>query len=78
MKYCRRCNVQCDDSTAFCGKCGSNEFFNIQNMNLVNQEKEVGPWKVFAMIGMIFGIVSIAFAGISILGSLLLLINTLL
>lgn len=67
MGYCRKCNNHVDDNARFCGVCGSNDLVVSQyvnnNVNLSNNV-EKGPWKVFAKLGLVFGIIGTCCAGL--------------
>lgn len=68
--YCKKCGKMVEDGSAFCPYCGAD--LREQQVEEVkeNEEAEVleatptnednGPWKVFALVGFILGIVSLA------------------
>ena len=65
MGYCRKCNNYVDDNARFCGKCGSADIVTSQYVNnnvAVSNNVEKGPWKVFAKLGLIFGIIGLSCA----------------
>lgn len=60
MGYCRKCNNYVEDWKLRCPECGSKDLFKDKPVDEVKIEKvvEPGPWKVFAKVGYILGIIS--------------------
>ena len=68
--YCKKCGKMVEDGSAFCPYCGAD--LREQQVEEVKESEEAevleatptnednGPWKVFALLGFILGIVSLA------------------
>lgn len=83
MAKCKGCGIELIDGTVFCPYCGSqvqnSEEQSVEgnvdfNSQIDNQEpttilpkKEKGAFKIFALIGMIFGIVVLSFTGLALM-----------
>ena len=82
MAKCKGCGIELLDGTVFCPYCGSqvqkDETKNIEILNDDNATPqsvsvassittERGPFKVFAIIGMVFGIIVLSLDGLSLL-----------
>ena len=66
MGYCKDCRSYVIDTAKFCHICGSP---NVAKDNVIvdadSMIKEKGPWKAFAKVGFIIGIISLAAAILS-------------
>ena len=66
MAFCRKCGTQLDDHARFCAKCGaSQEQTFVQptySYQHPEQRGEGGPWKVFAIVGFVLGLVGFIFS----------------
>ena len=64
--YCKKCGKMVEDNSAFCPYCGAdlrgqeevNEAIEVAEATPANEDN--GPWRVFALLGFILGIVSLA------------------
>ena len=64
--YCKKCGKMVEDNSAFCPYCGADlrdqeevdEAIEVAEATYTNEDD--GPWKVFALLGFILGIVSLA------------------
>ena len=66
--YCKKCGKMVEDGSAFCPYCGADlreqqvEAKEVDEFvaEPVAENEDNGPWKVFALVGFILGIVSLA------------------
>ena len=62
MAFCKNCGTQLDDSYKVCPNCGqpvaAQPVAQPQAAAPATVEEPKGPWKVFAILGLIFGIMS--------------------
>ena len=66
--YCKKCGKMVEDGSAFCPYCGADlreqqaEAKEVDEFvaEPVTENEDNGPWKVFALVGFILGIVSLA------------------
>lgn len=63
MAFCKNCGTQLDDSYKVCPNCGqpvaAQPAAQTQPAAPATVEEPKGPWKVFAILGLIFGIVGL-------------------
>lgn len=70
--FCRKCGKELREGAIFCDQCGEkvevveeaivvdNEVIDVTTQPAEEQQVERGPWKAFAKVGHILGIVSLA------------------
>lgn len=70
--FCRKCGKELRENAVFCDQCGEkvevveeaivveNEVIDVTTQPVEEQQVERGPWKAFAKVGHILGIVSLA------------------
>lgn len=70
--FCRKCGKELRENAVFCDQCGAkvevveeaivveNEVIDVTTQPVEEQQVERGPWKAFAKVGHILGIVSLA------------------
>ena len=70
--FCRKCGKELREDAVFCDQCGEkvevteeaivvdNEVIDVTTQPVEEQQVERGPWKAFAKVGHILGIVSLA------------------
>ena len=70
--FCRKCGKELREGAVFCDQCGEkvevveeaivveNEVIDVTTQPAEEQQIERGPWKAFAKVGHILGIVSLA------------------
>lgn len=70
--FCRKCGKELREGAVFCDQCGEkvevveeaivveNEVIDVTTQPAEEQQVERGPWKAFAKVGHILGIVSLA------------------
>ena len=64
--YCKKCGKMVEDGSTFCPYCGSDlreEQVEVNENDVAEAapaNEDNGPWKVFALVGYILGIVSLA------------------
>ena len=63
MAFCKKCGAQLEDGAKFCPKCGATQEQAAPQAAPVAAAPvaEQGPWKVFAILGLVFGIVGLVF-----------------
>lgn len=61
MAFCKNCGTQLDDNYKVCPNCGQPVVAQPaqQEAAPVAVEEPKGPWKVFAILGLVFGIVGL-------------------
>lgn len=82
--FCKNCGTKVEDNSKFCPNCGS----ALDVVEVVNEEKVVfvketpqqnsverGPWKAFATVGNVLGILSFVFSFIPILNYISLILS---
>ena len=63
MAFCKKCGAQLEDGAKFCPKCGATQEQAAPQAAPVAAAPvaDQGPWKVFAILGLVFGIVGLVF-----------------
>lgn len=67
--YCNKCGKEIESGAAFCSFCGA----KVETVEVVSEPVDFtkeprGPWKSFALVGFILGIVSLAMSWIPLVG----------
>lgn len=67
MAFCKKCGAQLEDGAKFCPKCGATQEQAAPQVAPVAAAPvaEQGPWKVFAILGLVFSIVGLVFFWVS-------------
>lgn len=64
--YCKKCGKEVDDDSLFCPFCGAslndNDVEDEAEAVDVDNNSDRGPWKVFAIVGYVLGILSFVLA----------------
>ena len=61
--YCKKCGKEVEEGSAFCPYCGADlrdQEAEVIDADDASVSEDNGPWKVFALIGFILGIISLA------------------
>lgn len=63
MAFCKKCGAQLEDGAKFCPKCGATQEEAAPQVAPIAAApvEDNGPWKVFAILGLVFGIVGLVF-----------------
>ena len=73
MAFCKNCGTQLDDNYKVCPNCGQPVTAQPaeQGAAPVVAEEPKGPWKVFAILGLVFGIVGLVLSWANVGGLLI-------